>query len=508
MKGKSEQKKHKKAGKKRRTAPPFLLKTKQQLIARIKALQRKVERLEEKHALAHPASARKRTTTDPNLSILTELPEIVYKVNPDGKFAFINNAVQLLGHDPKDLIGKHFRTIVHPDDVKYFSRAYVLPKYKGTVTGEQHAPKLFDERRTGPRKTRDLEIRLISKDWKRGKKDPREFIGIVTAFGDVSSTGQYGPSGREKSKRFLGSLGIIRDVTERKHMENALRESEERYRDLVEKAGIAILIDDQEGRFKYFNARFATLFEYSHDEMKQQAITSLVHPDDVQRVMGYHTARMRGKPAPSQYEFKGVCKNGASIFLEVHVVELKDDNQCIGTRSYIWDITSRKKVEEHLRTQILHDELTGIHNRRGFTLLAQQQQKIAQRQDKGFLILFADIDSLKYINDTYGHHEGDQALKIVADVLSACFRASDIIARIGGDEFAVLAIESDRLSNTLLTERLHNKFIAYNNRKTYPFTLNISIGTVYCDPKCPLPIDDLLTQADKVMYAEKRKKRS
>lgn len=488
------------------TPIPLEKRSKQNLIKEVIKLQKKITQIEKLHkspiSSHHNAQALHKT----HLSILKELPEIVYKVEPDGKFSFINNAIHILGYEPDELIGKHFRTVVHPDDVKYFGRSYVLPKYRGKVTGDRNAPKLFDERRTGSRMTKDLEIRLISKNWKRGKKDIREFVGIVTAFGDVSSVGQYGPNGRAKSSRFLGSLGVIRDVTERKQMENALRESEQRYRDLVEKAGIAILIDDAQGKFKYFNTRFAELLGYTYEEMKQRSIAQLVHPDDVQRVMGYHNARLEKKKAPADYEFKAIRKDGSTIFLEVNVVELKDDNDVIGTRSYIWDISARKKVEEQLRVQILHDELTGIHNRRGFTILAQQQQKIAQRQTKGFIILFADIDNLKQINDTYGHRHGDIALKAVADLLCTCFRASDIIARIGGDEFAVLAIESDRLSNDVLVQRLKQQLGKYTALKKYPFDLNISVGTVFCDPECPLPIDDLLARADKTMYQEKRKK--
>jgi diguanylate cyclase (GGDEF)-like protein/PAS domain S-box-containing protein len=483
---------------------PLLKKTKQDLVKEIHTLKRA-----QRHAGEPCDSCNNRgSISNTHLSILKELPEIVYKVEPDGTFSFVNNAVRVLGYEPDELIGKHFRSIVHPDDVKYFGRAYVLPKYRGKVTGERNAPKLFDERRTGQRMTKDLEIRLVSKNWKRGKKDIRQFVGIVTAFGDVSSVGHYGPNGREKSSRFLGSLGIIRDVTERKQMENALRESEKRYRDLVEKAGIAILIDDAEGKFKYFNTRFAQLFGYTYEEMKTRSIANLVHPDDVQRVMSYHNARLARKNAPTQYEFRAVRQDGSMIYLEVHVVELKDADKTIGTRSYIWDITARKKVEEQLRVQILHDELTGIHNRRGFTILAQQQQKIAQRQGKGFLILFADIDNLKHINDTHGHRQGDIALKAVADVLRKSFRTSDIIARIGGDEFAVLAIESNKLSNNLLTKRFEQQLRAHSQQHTYPFDLKVSMGTVFCDPTCPLCMDDLLAQADRTMYREKRRKHS
>lgn len=153
------------------------------------------------------------------IAIIKALPDIVYRIDPDGNFTFINDSVRSLGYEPDELIGEHFSKIVHPEDVKLFARNFILPRYRGKITGDDNAPKLFDERRTGNRKTKDLEIRLLLK---KKKKDMDERIGTVIAFGDVSSTGHYDREIKEADKQFLGTLGIIRDITERKMADELL----------------------------------------------------------------------------------------------------------------------------------------------------------------------------------------------------------------------------------------------------------------------------------------------
>ncbi|MCK4787633.1 MAG: PAS domain S-box protein, partial [Desulfobacteraceae bacterium] len=149
-------------------------------------------------------------------------------------------------------------------------------------------------------------------------------------------------------------VAIFSDITERKQAEEALRKSEKSYRELVEKAGITILIDDREGNFAYFNETFTELFGYSAEEIKDKSIQSLVHPDDVDRVMQFHKERLQGKKVPSRYEFRGVRKDGSTIHMEVDTIELKEEESIVGTRSYIWDITERKRAEE-AQKKLLHD---------------------------------------------------------------------------------------------------------------------------------------------------------
>ena len=139
--------------------------------------------------------------------------------------------------------------------------------------------------------------------------------------------------------------------TERKKAEEALRESEERYREMVEKAGIGILIDDENGNVKYANKKAAELYGYSLEEMNDQSIKSLVHPDDFERVMKFHKARIQGKRVPSSYVFKNVKKDGTVRYFELIAAPDKKEESIIGTRSYIKDITEQKRAGEKLQEE-------------------------------------------------------------------------------------------------------------------------------------------------------------
>jgi diguanylate cyclase (GGDEF)-like protein len=132
--------------------------------------------------------------------------------------------------------------------------------------------------------------------------------------------------------------------------------------------------------------------------------------------------------------------------------------------------------------------------------------KYADRMEKGLCILYTDVDNLKWINDSFGHREGDQAIRAVAKILRNTFRDSDIIARVGGDEFAVCVTGAEKNDLPHIQQRLQNTVAEYNKIHHMQFEISISIGTAYYDPEHPLNIDELLTEADARMYATKWEK--
>lgn len=166
------------------------------------------------------------------------------------------------------------------------------------------------------------------------------------------------------------------------------------------------------------------------------------------------------------------------------------------------------RLHEKLKEMSVTDELTGLYNRRGFFALAEHELKMASRMKRGIYLLFGDFDKLKKINDTFGHQEGDLALIRTADILRETFRESDIIARIGGDEFVVIPINADGNDVDIIIARLQKKLEVYNTKETGRCKLSLSIGITYYDPDHPCSIDELLGQADKSMYEQKNNKTS
>jgi PAS domain S-box-containing protein len=253
--------------------------------------------------------------TSPDAVTVTDLMGNITYVSP--------RTVELHGfNDAEELIGKSAFDFVVPEDHKRAMNNLRKTLKNGTI--------------------RDVEYTLLRKNGAR-------FIGELNCA--VIKDGEGNP------KMFIGTT---RDITEHERTKKAIKESEEQFRDLVEKAGVAILIDDKDAKLKYCNKKYAKLFEYSLKEMEKQTIRTLVHPDDVDWVIKYHKDRIKGKKVPSRYECRGIKKDGSVIYIEIDAVALREGGKIIGTRSYIWDITERKRSEEAL--QISEEKFKTLFN--------------------------------------------------------------------------------------------------------------------------------------------------
>ena len=165
----------------------------------------------------------------------------------------------------------------------------------------------------------------------------------------------------------------------------------------------------------------------------------------------------------------------------------------------------RNRQQLDLRAASIIDDLTGLHNRRGFMTLAEQQAKQSIRRGVGVSIIFADLDGLKGINDQHGHSVGNEAISEAASLLKGMSRESDLVARLGGDEFALLVATTEAHG---FHDRLDRIIGAHNTTSDRPYALSISLGVAHLAPGDDLSLDQLIAQADNEMYQKKRARKN
>ncbi|MCX7704915.1 MAG: diguanylate cyclase [bacterium] len=299
------------------------------------------------------------------------------------------------------------------------------------------------------------------------------------------------------------------DITDKKLIEESLRENERRYKDLWNNAPVAYHIVDRNGIIMDVNKTELKLLGYKKNEMIGKPIFDFITPAQRKQAYQRFLKKIKGEKVESTYDRIYLKKDGTPLYVSIYdVPEKNGKGEIIGMRTAMIDITELKKLEQALKEASLKDELTGLYNRRGFFTLAEQEIRRTQRNKKPFFILFIDFDRLKNINDTKGHLIGDQALKKLGEILKETFRKSDIIARIGGDEFVILAPEIKNEEEVkILISRLRDKIKVHNSETSGLYQISISIGSVqYTGKEPPVSIDKLLALADKKMYQEKKDK--
>jgi diguanylate cyclase (GGDEF)-like protein len=167
-------------------------------------------------------------------------------------------------------------------------------------------------------------------------------------------------------------------------------------------------------------------------------------------------------------------------------------------------VSELEKVNDRLRSLSLSDGLTGLNNRRGFMILATGLLKFTRRAGYSLCLMYIDLDSLKYINDTFGHTAGDTAITHFARILTDTFRDSDVIGRMGGDEFVALLIDATESDLAGMQARLQSNVDAYNLQSESGHALSFSLGVIRVDSNSTITMETLLSQADAAMYKHKQ----
>lgn len=295
----------------------------------------------------------------------------------------------------------------------------------------------------------------------------------------------------------------IRD--EGRRSEEALRSSEEKYRSLVESTGDSIYLVDREYRYLFVNAVHLSRLGSSIDAFRGRLYSDVHSREETKEFVEIVDTVFRTGESV-QHEHLSSRDNRYFLRTLSPVKDVSGRTTAVTVVSK--DISSFKQMEERLRALSVTDELTGLYNRRGFFTLFDQFLKMSKRQKKGLHILYADLDNLKGINDTLGHQQGDQALMDAANLFRTTYRESDIIARVGGDEFVVVPVGNTGDNGEAITSRLQKNVEGHNEKGNRAYTLSVSFGLSYYDPEEPCSVDELLFRADRLMYEQKKAKRS
>lgn len=189
-------------------------------------------------------------------------------------------------------------------------------------------------------------------------------------------------------------------------------------------------------------------------------------------------------------------------WLSHHAVPTDD-----GVAVTIRDVSERKREELRLRRASLTDHLTLLYNRRGFLTLADQHLRIARRQEQDAVLLYVDMDDFKLLNDTFGHAEGDRALMAVARLLRRSVRDCDVVGRMGGDEFTIMALDAGGAAARLIQRRIEERVALLNASGELNAAVSLTIGHTRVRPTDNAGLDELLARADQLLYARKRRRK-
>lgn len=307
----------------------------------------------------------------------------------------------------------------------------------------------------------------------------------------------------DSGERLVGGIGV--DVGERKRLEQQLRESEVRFQMFLDHSPTISWMKDQQGRYLYASDSFREFLGVTDDSWRGSTDADYFSPKFAKLSQDHDQQVLESGVS---VETEGAAKDAQGI--NHHWLLLRFRFTDLGGRHFIGgvatDVTARKRAEDLVRLQSLTDEMTGLYNRRGFYQLVNQQLKRVQLSHVPCVLMYVDLDDLKHINETHGHDGGDLALTSVAEALRVAVRASDIVARVGGDEFVVFAMNCEDVG--AFRQRIEDALVDYNLSDALPFQVSISVGLSEFSSADDIPIEQRMTEADRRMLVAKRERKA
>lgn len=304
---------------------------------------------------------------------------------------------------------------------------------------------------------------------------------------------------------FMWNKKLQKEIKERKQAQAAMQHSEKLFRGVFRNAAAGIVLLDKEGFYRHVNFTFSAMVGYSEEELRTMTFNDITYPEDLETSIKQCKEVWEGKYTRRTFEKRYICKNGDIFWAEINLSPICDSsNKITDVIVVVIDITMRKKLEEELTKRATTDFLTGLDNRLAFMQKAEEEFKRAARYKSNFALLMIDVDKFKEVNDTYGHIVGDRVLKNVAQVCKKALRESDIIGRIGGEEFAVLLLESNLNTALVAAQRIREKvqdLVIESDEEKIQVTISIGIGIMENGDRS---FDEVFKRADDALYEAKR----
>ena len=421
-------------------------------------------------ALHNLESEKKRLELHHDFWILAEqAPWGLSIMHPDHRFEYFNpQFTRIFGYTLQEL----------PDKETWFKKAYPDPAYREKVISIWEND-VSQTEKTGKSMSRVFTIRC-----KNGTDKLVSLKTIATIQG----------------KHFLS----YDDITEQEQAQEELKKSEEKFRGWFEASPDPLFLLNNQGEFIDLSPSSVSKLGFSKQEIIGSSLWNcpFFPKESIELTTRKFETRKTGQEVPP-YSLELLTKVGSKLYVEVNVGQFKEQGRFAGEIVIARDVTQRKLMEDKLRFLSFYDPLTGLYNRR---LFEEEINRLGDGRYSPIGIIVCDIDGLKLINDTLGHEKGDELLQLAADILKNCFRESDVVARIGGDEFAILLPYSSHQVITESCSRIRKTIEQYNAQSPILY-LNLSIGYAVDTNNNPL-MHELFRQADDNMYQEKLKKRS
>ncbi|MCY7375769.1 MAG: PAS domain S-box protein [Pyrinomonadaceae bacterium] len=438
-----------------------------QVVAQME-LRRTILRMRETEAKQDESQKALHESEERFLAFMNNNPAVAYMKDEAGRLVYVNKIFErLFKLEASELLGK--------TDFDY------LPAESATAVRKNDA--------------------LILSEWK-----PMEMLeNVPTSDGSASyCLSLKFPFINAGGEKFVGGVSV--DVTARTTAEKKLGESEKRYRDLFELSPGFINVHGLDGVIIAVNEAAANALGYQPAEITGKNLADFLTPAS-RPFFAEYLRRMSQTPF-EEGVMSVLNKNGERRIWQYRNRLYEEKGTSPVIIGYAQDITELQRAQEELRSLSLADDLTSLYNRRGFFTLAGQALRYARRMQKECVLIYADLDGLKKINDSFGHDVGSAMIVDAANIFKSFFRDSDIAARLGGDEFVFLVQDGSEAGTEAIKERLQKQIEEFNRKNTRLYSLSISFGIVRFKPDSLTTLEQLLSEADKLMYSQKQAKKN